>query len=245
MSEPHSVESYAHKAAKATLIGWLREKAVHDKYNLAAGLQWRVNREGPSFGIWEEYPVVSSDDIDCCVWDESAWWINLESLRIHGNQRIGHALLHAGQDTLRGFGPSWTGSGITTVFWRWGYRISTTDVPWMGDRQPIPTYAELVELGCAPRVIFDVAIQHKGCIVAAIEIVHRHGISDKKRALLREFRCPTYVVQADWILSQVRCPDRLVVIEALNHNSYFGKNIEFARNSSAYASRGPMPGGPP
>jgi len=189
--KPGSVESYAHKAAKAALVSWFREVAVHDECCKAAGVHWRVNRGAPWFGIWEEYPICS--DEDCTVWDESGWWISLEGIRTRQ---------------------------LAREIWRDENWIDPSEVPWLVGRQPIPTYAELIELGTPPQLILDVAVQHKGCITAAFEIVHRHGLTDKKRDLLRGLHCTTYVVSADWVLAQVRPPERLVVLEAVNHGSY-------------------------
>lgn len=69
-----SVESYAHKTAKATVAQWLRETASEcggwDQYADLAGISWRVNRDGPHFGVWEEYPFILRGDGHYTVWDE-------------------------------------------------------------------------------------------------------------------------------------------------------------------------------
>lgn len=65
-----SIESYSHKAAKSVLAGWFRdaaEKAGRDNYATACGITWRVNRSGPHWGVWEEYPILEKDHQ---VWDE-------------------------------------------------------------------------------------------------------------------------------------------------------------------------------
>ena len=209
-----SVESYAHKAAKAAVVSWLRDAAVLDEWVKAAGISWRVNRGAPWFGIWEEYPVVNGED--CCVWDESGWWRDLEGVRIHRSRQLAHALCNIGWHTLKGFYRSYSGR-IVEDFWREDDWISQQEAPWLQGRQPIPTYDELIEMGTPPQVILDVAVQHKGCITAGIEIVHKHGLTNKKREYLRQLNCTTYVVPADWVLAQVRPPDRLVVIEAVNY----------------------------
>jgi hypothetical protein len=59
------MESYAHKAAKAVVAGWLRSAAErdggYDEYTTCLDLCWRVNRGGPNYGVWEEYPIVHGD----------------------------------------------------------------------------------------------------------------------------------------------------------------------------------------
>jgi hypothetical protein len=69
-----SVESYAHKAAKAVVVGWLREGAAEaggwDQYANVAGISWRVNRGAPHFGVWEEYPLIMRGDGHYTAWDE-------------------------------------------------------------------------------------------------------------------------------------------------------------------------------
>lgn len=73
-----NLESYAHKSAKAVLAGWLRAAAEraggYDSAATMANFYWRVNRRGPHFGVWEEYPAVVTKHYGCdgltTVWDE-------------------------------------------------------------------------------------------------------------------------------------------------------------------------------
>jgi len=74
------VESYKHKFAKTVLVSWLREIAgakSADAVKLEP-LSWRVNRGGPHFGVWEEYPfAIDSENRlwgDSLVWDETGDW---------------------------------------------------------------------------------------------------------------------------------------------------------------------------
>ena len=72
----------------------------------------------------------------------------------------------------------------------------------------------MLALGFTPIVIFDIAIQHKGWIYAAVEIVHANGISERKFDYLERIRAENgqldvYVVDADWVLSRVKRPDIL------------------------------------
>ena len=226
-----SVESYKHKAAKATLISWLRDAAKDKRPGTddisASGLSWRLNRGPPYFGIWEEYPLVTSEDAEVC-WDEQDWESQLESVRLYGDRDAHRKFRTIGDHTLKGF-TSRRGR-LEPVFWRTSMLYQDVAYPWMIERQPIPTYAELMQIGTRPKAIWDVAIQHKGSIITGIEIVHKHGLTDIKRAFLTTLISATYVVSADWILSQVEPPDRLVVQEAINPNR---DRLEFSRSYSA------------
>jgi hypothetical protein len=73
-----------------------------------------------------------------------------------------------------------------------------------------PTYEECVAIGKPPRVILDLAVQHKGVISFAVEIVHKHDVSDEKRRFLEGAYFSTLVVSATWVLGQVRRPDHIV-----------------------------------
>ena len=70
------LESYAHRAAKEVFAGWLREVASEAReYASLGGISWRVNRGGPSWGVWLEYPIMPGPGWggpDGCVWDETA-----------------------------------------------------------------------------------------------------------------------------------------------------------------------------
>lgn len=72
-----------------------------------------------------------------------------------------------------------------------------------------PTFDELIGIGRPPEYILDVAVQHKGAIVAAIEVVHKHPPSAEKLSALRSLEIKTSVVPAHWILGQVRLPDAI------------------------------------
>ncbi len=68
-------EPYAHKCAKEVLCGWLRaaaEFAGYDKYAGISPVSWRVNRDGPEWGVHMEYPFTQEnyDNGYCVVWDE-------------------------------------------------------------------------------------------------------------------------------------------------------------------------------
>lgn len=70
-----SVESYAHRNAKQVVVGWLRDAAQsagHDNYTKDLfGIEWRVNRPGPNWGVYEECPVLSDGTGILPCWDET------------------------------------------------------------------------------------------------------------------------------------------------------------------------------
>ncbi len=74
----------------------------------------------------------------------------------------------------------------------------------------IPSYEEIIADGYYPVAIADIAIEHKGMIVYAIEIVHKHDISERKieklKALKSCIELEIWRVEAHWILSQIGMP---------------------------------------
>lgn len=151
MSAP--LESYAHRTAKRILAGWLQESAAeagNDGHADFVGLSWRVNRRGPHWGIWQEYPVISD---------------------------------------YRGLDPVWD-----EVSPRWRARP--------------PTYAEVTARGLRPMAVLDIAIQHKGTIAFAIEVVHKHHCDPRKIGFLRD-RLTLLEIPAYWVLGQVDRPSEI------------------------------------
>lgn len=211
-----SVESYAHKAAKAVLCGWLRDTAEaekEDRWVNFCGIEWRPNRGGPHHGVWEEYPFVAGDTT---VWDEVGWHQLLLARREHGNTDYASALKYVGHSTVEYLNPVRIGQyGAWLNVGRRSFEVPVDDV---SSARP-PTFDELTELGWAPQAIADVAIQHKGSIIHAFEVVHKHDVSPKKWAFYREFgrSCGmnVYTIDAGWILSQIARPSKLVVRESI------------------------------
>ncbi len=162
------VESYAHKAAKAVVLGWLRDAAAEagwDNTASCAGFSWRVNRRGPSFGVWAECPILEDFTGIAPTWDE-AWWDEAGSL-----EQFNH--------------------------------------PW--SFAP-PSFDELVSRGTRPRAILDIAIQHKGCTICGIEIVHKHPIPPEKLAFLRHCGLMRVIeLPARWVLGQIGVPAQFPV----------------------------------
>lgn len=93
------------------------------------------------------------------------------------------------------------------------------DEEWDGDGDSLwterpPTYDELLARNTPPTVIFDIAIQHKGNILYAIEVVHRHGLDDRKKAIIKELfgeHFSVFTVPAEWIMCQVERPSKLLL----------------------------------
>jgi hypothetical protein len=72
-----SVESYAHRMAKLVVVGWLRDSARgrEDQYvDDPLGINWRVNRGPPLFGVYEECPILADGTGILPCWDET--WSN-------------------------------------------------------------------------------------------------------------------------------------------------------------------------
>lgn len=165
MQVSKSLESYAHKAAKEVMVGWLREAAALAieecpavPYTNMAGISWRVNRDAPHYGVWLEYPIGKAQ----------------------------------GYYTSRdGYQPVWD---------------ETDEGKW---RERPPTFDELKEQGRTPEYILDIAIQHKGSIVGAIEIVHKNPPSKAKISALRQLCSDVLVIPASWVLGQVGVPTEI------------------------------------
>lgn len=89
--------------------------------------------------------------------------------------------------------------------------IKGTSEPVINMLKYIPSYEEMKAHGVYPVAIADIAIEHKGMIIYAIEIVHKHDISEQKIAKLKELRtaCQFEIwrVEAHWILSQIGKPN--------------------------------------
>ena len=167
------VESYAHKAAKAVFASWLRgmsrevckgdDCVRNPRVDFGERLSWRVNRDGPHFGVWVEYPI--------------------------GHRRFGNSE-DLGSLSRLGREPVWD-----EVSEEWKNRP--------------PSFEELCSIGEPPEFIVDVAIQHKGALIAVVEVVHKNPPNDKKISAFHRMGLLTWVVPATWILGQVRRPSHL------------------------------------
>lgn len=86
-------------------------------------------------------------------------------------------------------------------------KVASSDHPWT--KRP-PTYAELIDEGTPPVAIVDIALQHKGNIGTAIEIVHKNPISAEKGDVLQTLNLSeVWEIPADWVLRQVKAPARI------------------------------------
>jgi hypothetical protein len=77
--------------------------------------------------------------------------------------------------------------------------------------QSIPTYEELIENELPPIVIFDVAVEREGLIMWAVEVVYKHGITNRKMKYLerlnKEKGLHVFTMDADWILNRTSRPE--------------------------------------
>lgn len=76
------------------------------------------------------------------------------------------------------------------------------------DDGPPPTVQKLLRHGKKPKAVLDIAVQHKGYIAYAIEIVHKNPPSNEKLSWLRRCadRPSLLVLPARWVLGQVAPP---------------------------------------
>ena len=197
-----SVESYAHKAAKSVVVGWLRdacaERWAKDEGNPwveVLGLHWRVNRGAPHFGVHEEVPVLHDGTGIDPVWDELSW-----------NATAGR---WADNCDFDGFGKP----------------IGSCDIQTFAAP---PSYETLKGMNRPPAFIFDIGVQHKGVLCFGIEIVHKHDVSAKKSATMTEVMSEIGAdhlsiirLPAAWVLGQVRRPDQIPDEFWLRAISYF------------------------
>jgi len=74
-------------------------------------------------------------------------------------------------------------------------------------RRP-PTYDEVVDGGDRPMAVVDIAVQHKGIIAYAIEVVHKHRCNPRKIGFLRP-HLTLLEIPAYWVLGQVDRPKEI------------------------------------
>lgn len=89
--------------------------------------------------------------------------------------------------------------------------IKDTSEPVQNMLNYAPSYEEMKAYGVSPIAVADIAIEHKGMIIYAIEIVHKHDISNWKIARLKKLRhaleMEIWRVEAHWILGQIGKPE--------------------------------------
>lgn len=86
----------------------------------------------------------------------------------------------------------------------------------------IPTFEQLCSLkdpDFAPVAILDVAVLHKGLIIYGFEVVHKNDVSPLKAEILNSIYFQVFSISADWILSQVNRPEKLLITDI------FGKEV--------------------
>lgn len=185
------MESYKHQFAKETLASWCREVAAADIDRgpnplMFENVYWRTNRGAPGWGIWVEYPVCLNRQNEIVGLDPVWDESNWDKSEIYGDP----------PDNIY---------------------LSVKEGSLLNQRPP--TYDEVIAMGLTPILIFDVAIQHKGTIIHAFEVVHKNGISDTKLEYLkracRYSSLQVYTIDADWILSRVKCPEKLELAKVI------------------------------
>lgn len=82
-----------------------------------------------------------------------------------------------------------------------------------GDQKLIPTLDEYRARngGNFPKVIWDIALQHKGTITYAFEVVWKSDISVRKHAIIKDSTVTVYTVSAMWVLKQTSPPATIMV----------------------------------
>lgn len=78
-----------------------------------------------------------------------------------------------------------------------------------------PSFDELTDLGLKPVCFADIALQHKGQIITAIEIVHSHPTPTWKLDYYESLDLRFVEIDAAWIMAQSRRPKWL---EFVRHN---------------------------
>ena len=71
-------ESYGHWCAKMIFLDWLRAaaKEAKNEYARLGKIEWAVNRGAPTYGVFEEYPIIAGM---CQPWDEHNEWGKTET----------------------------------------------------------------------------------------------------------------------------------------------------------------------
>ena len=139
------VESYKHQFAKATLAGWLRELARQQRLQQQAqGKHWADAKIDPI-----------------------GWAVNRHEP--HFGVWLEYPVCLDKNNEIVGLNPVWDESDEETDG-NWT-AISPSPSPW---KDTPPTYQQVLAKDLLPIAIFDVAIQNKGMIVIAFEVVHRN-----------------------------------------------------------------------
>lgn len=198
-------ESYAHVAAKAVLTKWLRDaqaKVGNGRNAKVLGLEFRTNRDGPSWGIHMEYPITEKHGLEQ-VWDELGYAL--------GGSPEYHTLVDAWSKRERA----------------WDYSSEERfpeNYPTPSERQleltrrwtlTPPSVQELADLGLRVEAVADVAVLDRGQVAYLFEIRHKNPISQKKRRFYEKqaektaTRVGVYELPAAWILGQTQPPSRI------------------------------------
>lgn len=194
-------ESYMHVAAKAVLTKWLRDAQEKAGPWDDSPFGFRPNREGPSWGVYMEYPFTEKYGFNP-VWDELGYLLGKKH-PAYGAWFLEHEArnnaVRAGEsgdrwDTLPEAPVS---DHQVEIASRW--RISP------------PSVRELSELGLQTLAVADVVVQHKGWADGIFEIQHKNPVSKKKIDFYKSLggQCVVWELPAAWVLGQVKPPSRI------------------------------------
>jgi hypothetical protein len=74
----------------------------------------------------------------------------------------------------------------------------------------VPKFDELIKLGIYPKRVIDVVLTHKGKPLWFIEICHKNPTSQEKITELKSMGVRNLIeIDAEWILSQIKRPERI------------------------------------
>jgi len=181
-------ESYKHKLAKELLISWFESERefVCYKFKINDMNDTIVFRKNHFF---VEYPVVICEKFDSLgnIWNEMYDYYCKDEFCDHKNDNCYE--IKNKNDFVYDTAKLYT---------------------------PSPSHEWCIRNNFYPKIIFDIAISHKGCIAYGIEIVNTNGISEKKKNNIQDAiqisPCKAVLeISADWILKQTEKPKVLQV----------------------------------
>lgn len=108
-------------------------------------------------------------------------------------------------------GKHYTTEGGNSWETNWDELILNEKREWGDNLGFVPTFEQCVEMNATVIAVIDIVCTHKGIPAYAIEVCHKHPVSQEKLKKIRDagFTGPIYEIDADWILSQVQPPTKL------------------------------------
>jgi hypothetical protein len=97
----------------------------------------------------------------------------------------------------------------------------------------VPTFKQCIQKKCYPKRIIDVVLSHKGVPAYFIEVCYRHPIPLEKVIELYLLGVRNLIeVDADWVLRQIKRPNKLKYIELISSNGKINWSSPEYRNLS-------------